>query len=286
MSAAARGDVEAAVAAAVTGRPARAARPKADPACVAAVDTARAALVEEVGADVVGPHLGYEVEGERVVTHSFGCLLAGYVGWRWAVVVARASRARLVTVDEVVLLPGPAAVLAPPWLPWAERVQPGDLGPGDVLPAGPDDPRLVPGWTGADTLPADAEPDLVTDLGLGRARVLSVEGREDAAERWYDGPAGPRTDVAKAAPAPCASCGFLVALAGPLGAAFGVCANAMSPDDGHVVSFDHGCGAHSEAAALARAAASAAPVHDTVLDEVVLHGSVSTEDAAEDLGHS
>jgi hypothetical protein len=28
---------------------------------------------------------------------------------------------------------------------------------------------------------------------------------------------------------------------------FGVCANEYSPSDGKVVSFDHGCGAHSEA---------------------------------------
>jgi hypothetical protein len=28
---------------------------------------------------------------------------------------------------------------------------------------------------------------------------------------------------------------------------FGVCANAISPDDARVVSVDHGCGAHSEA---------------------------------------
>ena len=35
-------------------------------------------------------------------------------------------------------------------------------------------------------------------------------------------------------------------LSGSLGALFGVCANEWSPDDGRVVAFDHGCGAHSE----------------------------------------
>jgi hypothetical protein len=31
-----------------------------------------------------------------------------------------------------------------------------------------------------------------------------------------------------------------------LGAVFGACANAYSPSDGRIVSYDHGCGAHSE----------------------------------------
>ena len=34
---------------------------------------------------------------------------------------------------------------------------------------------------------------------------------------------------------------------GALSRVFGVCANEYAPDDGRVVSFDHGCGAHSEA---------------------------------------
>ena len=58
---------------------------------------------------------------------------------------------------------------------------------------------------------------------------------------------GPRTPLAHAAPAPCATCGFLVRLGSPLGRVFGVCANEYAPDDGKVVSLDHGCGAHSEA---------------------------------------
>ena len=33
---------------------------------------------------------------------------------------------------------------------------------------------------------------------------------------------------------------------GSLRQAFGVCGNLFAPDDGRAVSFDHGCGAHSE----------------------------------------
>ena len=84
------------------------------------------------------------------------------------------------------------------------------------------------------------------DLGLGRVRTLSVEGRDLAAQRWYDGDAGPGSALAQAAPDRCHSCGFLVRLAGPLSDTFGVCANGDANDDGRIVSLDHGCGAHSE----------------------------------------
>jgi hypothetical protein len=77
--------------------------------------------------------------------------------------------------------------------------------------------------------------------------VLSVEGRDQAAQRWYDGAAGPNVPLAQSAPGRCGNCGFLVRLAGPLSTMFGVCANAFANDDGRVVSLDHGCGAHSEA---------------------------------------
>ncbi len=124
-------------------------------------------------------------------------------------------------------------------------MQPGDLGPGDLLPPPSDDPRLVPSYASP-----DADDPLVaalrTELGLGRPRVLSREGRLDAAERWDDGDAGPDTPGARQAPGRCGGCGFLVPLAGALGAAFGACANAVAPDDGRVVALTHGCGAHSE----------------------------------------
>lgn len=218
-----------------------------DAVCAAAVDLARTAAVEVAG-DAVGEHLGVEAEpaaeGGAAVTHSFATRERGYVGWRWAVTVARGLNSDVVTVDEVVLLPGSGALLAPAWVPWSERLQPGDLGPGDLLPPPEDDPRLVPSYGDVD---ADELPfDLHRELGLGRRRVLSLEGRADAAERWYDGPGGPDAPIAKQAPGRCADCGFLVPLAGSLGRAFGVCANGVAPDDGRVVALQHGCGAHSE----------------------------------------
>jgi hypothetical protein len=228
-----------------TDRPANA-----DSVAAAAVDEARAALVAQVGADVVGPHLGLEAEGDGLVTHHFACTQAGYPGWRWAVTIARAVDQGSVTINEVVLLPGGEAIIAPAWVPWRERIKPGDLSPGDLLPVDEDDARLVPAYFDGD--PNDTALDLqnlklVSDeVGLGRSRVLSVDGRELAAQRWHDGDQGPDVPIAQSAPAHCGSCGFLVRLAGPLATLYGVCANEFANADGRVVSFEHGCGAHSE----------------------------------------
>lgn len=259
---------------------------KADQACVDAADIARAAAVEIAGGDQVGAHWGYQADDDRVVTHYFDCTAHGYHGWRWSVTVARASRSKVVTVDECVLLPGPDAVLAPPWVPWDDRVEPADLGPGVLLPTAADDPRLVPGYTGADEEVDPDEARQVTDeVGLGRARVLSADGRDETAARWRAGEGGPDTDIARAAPFPCATCGFLVPLAGTLGRVFGACANERSPFDGLVVSFDHGCGAHSDVRVATLATAAAEPVLDTFSHEVVPHNNGDLV-ADEELGHS
>jgi len=215
-----------------------------------AIDRARAAAIEEArDASFVGEPVGVESDGERLATHLFEAHLPGYEHWRWAVTLARtesATSADEATVCDVVLLPGPGALLAPAWIPWELRLQPGDLGVGDVLPTHAEDPRLVPGYA---ALPADEEIDLAQlwELGLGRARVLSAEGRDAAASRWYSGDRGPRAEIALNAPLPCASCGFFLPIAGSLRSAFGVCSNEYAPDDARVVSVDHGCGAHSQA---------------------------------------
>jgi hypothetical protein len=218
----------------------------ADPVALEAVDAARAALVEQVGADVVGDHLAASPEDRGVVTHQFACSAGGYPGWVWAVTVAHVEGAPEVTVDEVVMLPGDDAIIAPPWVPWRDRIQPGDLSPGDLLPTDEDDPRLVPTYISGEDFD-DSEKVVIDEIGLGRSRVLSLEGRELAAQRWYDGDQGPEAALAQSAPGRCAGCGFLVRLTGPLSTVFGVCANEFANDDGRVVSLNHGCGAHSEA---------------------------------------
>ena len=258
-----------------------------DQACAEAVDLARDAIVAVVGAAQVGDHLGVQADGERIVTHLFDCADPAYVGWTWAVTVVRAPRAKAVTVSETVLLPGSGTLLAPDWVPWQDRLRPGDLGVGDLLPAPPDDERLVSlvvlegadavtDWFDGGTDTGPAEPAELP--APGRSRVLSAIGRETASERWYASEHGPRTPLAHAAPAHCVSCGFFVPLSGELGRLFGACANAYAPDDGRVVSADHGCGAHSEAMVDAVAARAVAPVIDEFGYDLVDLPGVSVEE--------
>ncbi|MDO9457053.1 DUF3027 domain-containing protein [Nocardioides sp.] len=236
----------------MTTSPTTLVRSQPDSVAARAVDVARSALLQEVPASEVGDHLGVEAETEadRTVTHFFGSNRPGYLGWRWAVTVVRAYRQKLVTVAEVVLIPGGDAIIAPDWVPYRERLQPGDMSPGDLLPVDDDDPRLVPVYSfGDDPLDADDKAQIrtvATDLGLGRVRTLSPEGRDIAAQRWYDGDGGPDSALAQSAPEPCSTCGFLLRLSGSLAESFGVCANGDANDDGRVVAFQHGCGAHSE----------------------------------------
>jgi len=218
--------------------------PREDATLRSAVDLAREAAEGIAERGTVGEHLDFVMDEERLATHYFACTAPAYPGWRWAITVARAPRARKVTVCETNLVPGEGALLSPQWLPYAERLAPGDLGAGDVLPYIEQDPRLEQGFEA--TGDEDVDQMAQWELGLGRKRVLSAEGREEAAQRWYDGENGPSTPVAEQAPAPCSSCGFFVPMAGALRSFFGVCANAWSPSDGRVVSLDHGCGAHSE----------------------------------------
>ena len=251
-----------------------------DPACVAAVELARSVAVE-VGGAAVGEHQGVVADDALVVTHSFASTDPAYVGWQWAVTVARADGTETVTVDEVVLLPGAGALVAPAWVPYSERVQPQDLSPGDLLPPAPDDVRLVPAYADPE---AELAADVFWELGLGRPRVLSQAGRDDAAERWYDGDRGPSAAMARQAPGQCLDCGFRIGLVGSLRAVFGVCANAQSPDDGRVVSLDHGCGAHSETSVELTHASTVALVVSGD-DDLEMSGGLDTEAETPD-GHA
>jgi len=347
-----------------------------DEACAQAVELARRAAEDLGGAAMVGDHLSVAADGDRVVTHTFRCLDPAYRGWCWAVTVARASRAKNVTVSESLLISGPEAILAPDWVPWRERLLPGDLGVGDLLPAPADDPRLVPavalegddgladwgetawalpgaepedlvpvradvaaagpaapgpdaaGADSGDAAPGDAEPPPgagdpetgaadgtvavttgaepgteappaggVTGAGPAgtgpagtvpvRARVMSAAGRDDAALRWYTSEHGPKSPLANAAPGLCAGCGFFVRLAGPLGRVFGACANEYAPDDGRVVSVDHGCGAHSEAVFPPAAEQSLRPIINELGYDLVDMPGVSVEETVfEPLDHN
>ena len=223
--------------------PARPAEPSEAVAAVldGAVEQARQAIIEFSG-DTVGEYLGVAYEDDTAATHRFLASMPGYQGWQWAVVVATYPGADHATVSEVVLVPGPTALLAPAWVPWENRVKPGDLGPGDLLAPLVHDPRLAPGYTATGDPLVD---DLAFEVGFGRKQVLSAFGRDDSAQRWHDGDHGPAAPMARATKRVCRDCGFMVPLDGALGVMFGVCCNELSAD-GHVVDFEYGCGAHSD----------------------------------------
>nr|WP_198429117.1 DUF3027 domain-containing protein [Nocardia bovistercoris] len=236
-----------------------------------AVDVARRALLELEPA-AVGVHLGVTAENDSAATHRFEATLRGYRGWQWAVVVAAPPGAEHATVSESALLPGPDALVAPDFVPWDQRVRPGDLAPGDLLAPAHGDPRLVPGHTVCGDPAVD---EVAVDIGLGRTKVMSLEGREEAAERWF-AEYGPDTDMAKAAPSTCGRCGFYLPLAGSLRAAFGVCGNTMGAD-GRVVHSEYGCGAHSDVEPPAGNGSPQYEAYDDAAYDVFPHETVRPE---------
>ncbi|QWW19929.1 DUF3027 domain-containing protein [Schaalia sp. 19OD2882] len=212
-----------------------------DATLAGAVEVARRAAEQVARPGHVGEPVAFRMDAERLGTHLFECTDPGYVGWAWAVSLARVPRGRQVSVCEVDLVPSDGALLAPEWVPWEQRLRPGDFGRSDQLPYKAVDERLDSGFedTGED-------PDLpeIKEMGLGRARVLSAEGIEQAVNRWYGSEQGP--GAGRVPKHTCSTCGFLMKMSGTIRTLFGVCANEWAQDDGRVVSLDHACGAHSE----------------------------------------
>src|SRR5687767_2929255 len=99
---------------------------KPDAVLAASVSVARTAIEGIAKASEIGEHLAARTEGDRLVTHPFESRLPGYVGWQWYAVLTRNSRSKVVTVSELGLLPSEDSILAPEWVPWAERVRPED----------------------------------------------------------------------------------------------------------------------------------------------------------------
>ncbi|MEV8174776.1 DUF3027 domain-containing protein [Microbacterium sp. NPDC079176] len=96
-------------------------KPEADQRLIDAHDLALAALHEITPASTVGPAADYLPEEDGSVSLRFENRLPGYPGWFWTVTVARVDDEEP-TVLELELLPGDGALLAPEWVPWAERL--------------------------------------------------------------------------------------------------------------------------------------------------------------------
>src|SRR5690606_5516602 len=84
-------------------------------------ELALAALREITPVSTVGPFAGHAVEESGAVSLRFENRLPGYPGWYWTVSVAQVEDAEP-TVLEAELMPGDGALLAPDWVPWAERL--------------------------------------------------------------------------------------------------------------------------------------------------------------------
>lgn len=237
-----------------------------------AIDTAHAP-------DEVGDYVTSVTTDDGVTDFRFEALMKGYEGWQWSVTLYHDEELDHWTIDESTLAPTDQALLPPKWVPWKDRLLPSDLSVTDSIGTPEDDERLEAGISVDETVSATEETnaertaaaaaeaeegqgeqgieaaqtavddvvEAVEELDLSRRHVLSPLGQEQTAQRWYEGPRGPKSLSTKTADGHlCSTCGFFIPLQGSLKTMFGVCANRWSPDDGKVVSVDHGCGEHSE----------------------------------------
>lgn len=83
-------------------------------------ERAKLAAVESAPKNAVGEFLQQIDEGENVVTFLFQAKMKGYVGWAWS--VSLFANDEDTTVSEVNLMPGDDSLVAPNWVPWAERL--------------------------------------------------------------------------------------------------------------------------------------------------------------------
>ena len=136
---------------------------KPDAVLAAAVDFARTAVEGIAPASQIGRHLGAKTEGDRVVTHLFESRLAGYQGWQWYAVLTRNSRSKVITVNELGLLPSEDSILAPEWVPWAERVRPEDAQEDEIADADIADVDVADADAAVDAIAVDAADDAAAD---------------------------------------------------------------------------------------------------------------------------
>lgn len=109
------------------GRARRRRSSKPDQVLAEAVEVARQGVLQIASSEQIGPGHQVSVEEDRLLTHLFECTLKGYRGWNWFATLSRVPRGKVATVCEIGLLPGDDALLAPEWVPWADRVRPEEL---------------------------------------------------------------------------------------------------------------------------------------------------------------
>ena len=82
---------------------------------------ARVALVE-ITPEGTFTDVAQVTRKEGVVDVTYPCTLAGYPGWTWTITLSDLPGIDP-SVLELELLPGDGALLSPPWVPWADRLE-------------------------------------------------------------------------------------------------------------------------------------------------------------------
>lgn len=192
-----------------------------DAATSPAVDVARAALLEITPEANVGALVSEQSEGDGVSTLRFASTMLGYPDWFWTVSVAQLTaddgHLEQPTVLEAELLPGEGALIAPDWVPWADRLEDykaaqaaiaaGELAAGDDDDADDEDDDAddeLDDDHGDDDLGDDPDDgidfesdDALTGLPLVPAAVGVDEQDQPDAEPDEDGPEPPAAPVRK-----------------------------------------------------------------------------------------
>jgi hypothetical protein len=146
---------------------------------------ALAALGEVTDPSDVGELVAVEEPEAGVVDLRFACTLSAYTGWSWVVSTSDLPD-HPATVLEVELLPGDGALLAPPWVPWTERLaewrrqHPDEVHPDDEA----DD--LDPDEDHDDEEGDLDEDDLAVDDELDGLDEAELEGTESPEESEQD----------------------------------------------------------------------------------------------------
>ncbi|MEY3561160.1 MAG: hypothetical protein RL068_312 [Actinomycetota bacterium] len=85
-------------------------------------ELAQLALAETTDSALVGDFVS-ELEVEKnVIEVKFDCTLRSYKGWHWTVTLTQIDKRKPLQVSEINLLASEHALLAPKWVPWAERL--------------------------------------------------------------------------------------------------------------------------------------------------------------------
>ena len=196
--------------------------------------------------DAIGDHLEVVADADLIATHLFACTKPGYVGWRWAVNVTRVADSDVVTVNETVLL-GTGPSLSPSGSHGTSELPPVTLESEmccrphlTTFGYFPDIPASIRRHRDDDLRP------VLWELGLGRVRVLSVEGRGKPPNVGRMATTVPNSPIAKAATDQCSTCGFLVVMNSPLGRAFRTVREQFSPSMARFVTRS-GAAPHGEA---------------------------------------